>query len=155
VQLDGARTASPFSVEVTSSNGTVLFADDRFQMDYRNRDQGRCMEVVKHLKAKIAESEAPPPPPPTLPTSFLESHLPTKVEYFASLKLSDDLRIKAEMDALSKKVTGVKMLATTPTPTASMTSTCPDMQDVADSDMPSRLKRYSGGDGCCDGGKCG
>ena len=43
------------------------------------------------------EDDEPPPAPPTkLPTSFLESALPTKAEYEASLSLPDDERLAAE-----------------------------------------------------------
>ena len=106
-QLAGAHSATPFSVEVTSSDGTVVFSDAKFLMDYRNRDAGRCKALAHQLKLKIAEAEAPPP---ALPISFLESHLPTKVEYEASLKLSEDRRLKAESDALAKKVTLLPLL---------------------------------------------
>lgn len=152
VQLAGTRNATPFSVKVKNEDGEILFSDDRFLMDYRSRDAGRCKELVQGLKAKMAKAAAPPPP--KLPTSFLESYLPTKVQYLASLQLSNDLRLKAESDALAMRVAGMKIAAPL-TPTASVTSSCPDMLDVSDSEMPSRMSKYKGGnsDGCCEGDK--
>jgi len=150
VQLAGTQNAAPFSVEITSSDGTVLLSDARFLSDYRNRDPANCKELAKRFKAQIAEAEVATVR--TLPSSFLESHLPTKAEYEASLKLAEDMRLKAESDALAKKVEGLKLMRSW-TPTASATSSCPDMADVSDADaLPSRLKRYNDAGDCCGGG---
>ena len=60
------------------------------------------------------------------PSSFIDSHLTTKAEYAASLKLTSEARLAAETAALVKKVEMMKMLQSY-TPTASIASSnCAD-----------------------------
>ena len=138
MQLDGAQNAEPFSVEISSADGESLFADPRFQMDRASRDPGALANLAHKIQTKISATMAPktlaPPTLTKLPDSFLESHLPTKVEYEASLKLGVAARFQAETTAMLSKFEATKA-ARDGTPTASAaSSSCggDDCMDVSD-----------------------
>ena len=146
VQLSGARDHAPFSVEITGPDGSTLLNDPKFLMDYRSRDPKRCAELAKEFKDKLSDAGnkgAMSAVVTSLPISFLQSHLPTKVEYEQSLRLSEDARLKAESDAIGKKIEAMKMVMSQ-TPTASIASSASGRNDDPMVDV-------TDDSGCCGG----
>jgi len=144
VQLAGEWSNDPYSVEITGPDGT-LFRDAKFLRDYRSRDLNFCGPLAKKVSASLAPELVPVQEELTtvseLPGSFVESHLPTKTTYLASLKLGDVERFKMENDALEAKRSNAPR-----TPTASISSST--------SSRAAWRAAMAEADDCCDSNEC-
>jgi hypothetical protein len=133
VQLDGAQHLEPFSVELSTPDGDPLFADPRFLMDRASRDPSSLAAIVGKIKSKIATpAPAAVPALTELPSSFLDSHLSTKVEYDASLSLNRAARLELESAAMRKKLGCGLGCEGTPTASTASSECGGDMMDVSD-----------------------
>ena len=135
VQLDGGQHLEAFSVELSTPDGAPLFRDTRFLMDRASRDPSSLAELAGRVKSKIAPAPVPVPVLTELPSSFLESHLPTRVEYTASLTLNPSTRLELETAALRKKLVSDTLSTIsegTPTASAASSECGGDMMDVSD-----------------------